>query len=98
MSDHRPPHLEFPTAGDRDAHEITCQEFVELVTEYLEGTLASTRLDLVEEHLVMCDWCVAYLQQMETTVDELRSLRDEAPAQPPDRLLAAIRARAGGAP
>ena len=79
------------------SRELTCQELVELVTEYLEGALAPTRLDLVEEHLVMCDWCVAYLQQMETTLDQLRSLRDEAPAQPPDRLLAAVRARAGGA-
>jgi predicted anti-sigma-YlaC factor YlaD len=94
VSDHRPPPPAPPPAVDLSAHEISCQEFVELVTEYLEGTLPPMRLDLVEEHLVMCDWCVAYLQQMETTLDGLRSLRDEAPPPPPDRLLAAVRARA----
>jgi predicted anti-sigma-YlaC factor YlaD len=96
VSGDRFPHPELPPDGDASAHEVTCREFVELVTDYLEGTLAPSALDLVEEHLVMCDWCGTYLQQMETTIERLRSLRDEAPAQPPDRLLAAVRARAEG--
>ena len=28
-------------------------------------------MELVEEHLVMCDWCKTYLEQMELTVESL---------------------------
>ena len=45
-------------------HEIICREFVELVTDYLEGALAPETVDLVEQHLVMCDWCRDYLGHM----------------------------------
>ena len=51
--------------------EVTCREFVELVTEYWEGALPEDRMELVEEHLVMCDWCKTYLEQMEATVAAL---------------------------
>ena len=44
--------------------EVTCREFVELVTDYWDGALPEHRLELVEEHLVMCDWCKTYLDQM----------------------------------
>jgi predicted anti-sigma-YlaC factor YlaD len=71
-------------------------EFVELVTDYLEGALDASSLDLVEEHLVMCDWCATYLDQMQATLDCLQSLRDaEPPPQPSERLIAAVRARMG---
>lgn len=40
--------------------EVTCQEFVELITDYFEGALTPRTLSQVEEHLVMCDWCVTY--------------------------------------
>ena len=45
--------------------EVTCREFVELVTDYWEGALPEERIELVEEHLVMCDWCKLYLDQIE---------------------------------
>ena len=43
--------------------EITCKDLVELVTPYLEDALDEPTLDRLEEHLVMCDWCVDYLEQ-----------------------------------
>ena len=52
-------------------HEVLCIEFVELVTEYLEGALPEERADLMEEHLVMCDWCKTYLDQVEATIDAM---------------------------
>jgi predicted anti-sigma-YlaC factor YlaD len=82
---------------DVTADEVTCMEFVELVTDYLEGALDGAALDLVEEHLVMCDWCVTYLDQVRSTLECLRSLRDgEREDQPSERLLAALWERAGG--
>ena len=51
--------------------EVTCQEFVELATDFLEGALPEDRADLVEEHLVLCVACKAYLDQLEATVKAL---------------------------
>jgi predicted anti-sigma-YlaC factor YlaD len=82
---------------ETSADEVTCREFVELVTEYLDGALTASALELVEEHLVMCDWCADYLHQMHSTLDCLSALRDAGEPGPPSaRLLAAVRARAGG--
>ena len=50
---------------------ITCQEVVELVTDYLEGDLdPATRAEL-EAHLALCDGCATYLQQMRETIRQL---------------------------
>jgi predicted anti-sigma-YlaC factor YlaD len=76
--------------------EVTCEQFVELVTEYFEGALHARTLSQVEEHLVMCDWCVTYLEQMEATIGALRELKDERSPEPPDSLLVALRARRDG--
>ncbi len=55
-----------PTAT---THELSCQELVELVTDYLEGALPPRdRLDF-ERHLVWCSWCRDYLEQMRTTIE-----------------------------
>ena len=48
----------------RAPNEMTCREFVRLVTEYLEGTLSLDDRTRFEHHLVFCTWCVDYLQQM----------------------------------
>ena len=73
--------------------EITCQQFVELITDYFEGALAPRTLNLVEEHLVMCDWCVTYLEQMQATIAALRELHEEPPSDPSESILAALRAK-----
>jgi len=63
----------------QEIDEVTCREFVELVTEYWEGALSEARLELVEEHLVMCDWCKTYLEQMEVTVESLTTTAEPEP-------------------
>jgi predicted anti-sigma-YlaC factor YlaD len=73
--------------------EVTCQQFVELVTELFEGVLPPHRLGQVEEHLVMCDWCVTYLEQMQATVNLLHTLVDPSPPEPPAMMLVALRAK-----
>ena len=70
-----PPH-DGHSAGEFSvtADEVTCQQFVELVTEYFEGALSRDTMSQVEEHLVMCDWCVTYVEQMQATIASLREL------------------------
>ena len=75
------------------ADEITCKQLVELVTDYFEGALPPRTLGQVEEHLVMCEWCVAYVEQMRATIDSLRNLRQSSSREPPDSLLGALRAK-----
>jgi anti-sigma factor RsiW len=74
--------------------EVTCRQFVELVTDYFEGALEARTLNQVEEHLVMCDWCVTYVEQIRATVDALGQLSDRTPPEPQDAVLAALRERA----
>jgi anti-sigma factor RsiW len=76
--------------------EISCQDLVELITEYLEDALdASTRARL-EAHLEGCAGCTAYLNQMRTTVRLLRAVRpDSFSLETFDRLLDVLRGRSG---
>lgn len=55
-----------------------------MITDYFEDALAPRSLERVEEHLVMCDWCVAYLGQIEATLDSLRELGSESEMVVPD--------------
>jgi anti-sigma factor RsiW len=48
---------------------MTCQELVELVTEYFEGALPETERARFEAHLAECPACELYLAQMRTTIE-----------------------------
>jgi anti-sigma factor RsiW len=55
---------------------MTCQELVELVTEYLEGTLSATDTQRFEEHIELCPMCQVHLEQLRLTVRELGRLQE----------------------
>ena len=61
--------------GDRE--EMTCRELVELVTEYLEGTLLGLDRKRLEAHLRECPHCEEYIAQMQRTVAVLGQLPPE---------------------
>ena len=50
------------------ADEMSCQELVELVTDYLEDVLAPPERGRFEAHLQRCDGCRTYVEQMRTTI------------------------------
>ena len=79
-----------------DTEALSCQELVELVTDYFEGALDTRALSQVEEHLVMCDWCRTYVEQVQATVAVLEQLPDVTPPDPPEVVLAALRTRRSG--
>ncbi|MBV9605957.1 MAG: zf-HC2 domain-containing protein [Solirubrobacterales bacterium] len=82
------------TAPREHVEEISCQEFVELVTDYFEGALGPRTQNRVEEHLVMCHYCETYAEQIRATMRALRALDDEPPAgEPSPAILAALRRR-----
>lgn len=47
---------------------LTCQQVVELVTDYLEGALSAADRRRFEDHLSGCDHCTEFLQQFRTTI------------------------------
>ena len=51
-----------------DIEAFSCQELVELVTDYLEGALSPGDLWRFEEHIAVCDACTEYLRQLRETI------------------------------
>jgi anti-sigma factor RsiW len=71
---------------------ITCQQVVELVTEYLEGALPAGEVARFEEHLELCDGCAWYVEQIRMTVDAVGRIDEsDVPAPTRDGLVAAFR-------
>ena len=58
--------------------ELTCQELVELVTEYLEEAMPSDDRRRFETHLQGCTGCRRYLDQMKQTIQLAGKLSEEA--------------------
>jgi anti-sigma factor RsiW len=71
---------------------LSCQELVELVTDYLEGALPDEDRAQFESHLAECVSCQTYLDQIRTTIELSGSLTPESiPPEAQDELLRAFR-------
>jgi anti-sigma factor RsiW len=57
--------------------ELTCQELVELVTDYVEGMLSARERARFERHIGGCPHCTIYLDQMRVTIRTLGRLPEE---------------------
>lgn len=53
---------------------LTCEEFVELVTAYLEGGLDADTTARFDDHLAVCPGCDTYVEQFRVTIRELGAL------------------------
>lgn len=51
------------------ARELDCNEIVELVTDYLEGAMDARTEAAFEEHLLICEGCRQYVEQVRRTID-----------------------------
>jgi anti-sigma factor RsiW len=68
---------------------MDCNELVELVTAYLDGSLPADRRSAVVEHLDECPGCERYVEQFRLTIALLGEMPDETLAAPArQRLLA----------
>jgi anti-sigma factor RsiW len=78
--------------------EMNCKELVDVITEYLEGTLPAEDRARFERHIAGCDGCQAYLDQMRMTIRALGHLPPESLSPEAERrLLDAFRGwREGG--
>jgi anti-sigma factor RsiW len=72
--------------------DLSCRELVELVTDYLEERLPPADRERFELHLVICDGCRAYLEQMRQVLRVAGRLEETSlGAAARDTLLAAFR-------
>ena len=72
--------------------EMSCQELVELVTDYLEGRLDERDRRRFDEHISRCGGCTAYLEQMRLTLRAVGALRvDDLEPRAVDELTRAFR-------
>jgi anti-sigma factor RsiW len=62
------------SAGDG----MTCRELVEVVSDYLEGRLSPVYTRRLEEHLLVCPYCVEYIAQMRRTIAALGELTEDS--------------------
>jgi anti-sigma factor RsiW len=77
-----------------DGTAISCQEVVEVITDYLEDRLSPEDGAIFEAHLALCDGCRWYLDQMRITIAAVGRIEDdEVPAELRDTVLAAFRNR-----
>jgi anti-sigma factor (TIGR02949 family) len=60
-----------------DPHDMSCQELVELLTEYLDDALGAVDRARLQAHLEVCIDCRAYVDQFRATVALSRRTHDE---------------------
>ena len=70
---------------------IVCQQWVELVTAYLDDALPRRLTRAIDRHLADCEHCTEYLGQMRRTIELTGHLRDDdVPAEVVDVLTRAF--------
>jgi anti-sigma factor RsiW len=57
---------------------LACNELVEMITDYLEGTLPPRQRARFDAHLDQCEGCRAYLEQMRLTIQTVGRIREDS--------------------
>lgn len=57
--------------------DMACQELVELVTAYLDGSLSRSDRRRFRAHISGCDHCTAYVEQMRLVIEATGSITED---------------------
>lgn len=79
--------------------DIRCDDAIELVTDYLDGALRAGDLAAFEAHLVHCDGCTVFVDQMRMTIHLTCATTGTGPEimlTDLDELVSRLRQRAAG--
>jgi anti-sigma factor RsiW len=72
--------------------DMACQELVELVTAYFDGSLSRSDRRRFRAHIRGCEHCTAYVEQMRQVIETSgRLTEDDLDPQARDELLEAFR-------
>lgn len=73
---------------------LTCQQLIEFLSDYLDGSLSLTQRAAFDMHLALCRDCRSYLHNFKTTIaagKQAFAVPDEVvPANVPEDLVQAI--------
>jgi predicted anti-sigma-YlaC factor YlaD len=75
------------TYGPDTYEELSCQELVELVTDYLEGAMPEELRLRFDRHVAECSGCRTYLEQMRLTIRATGALTVDAVTPEAERAL-----------
>jgi anti-sigma factor RsiW len=76
----------------RSVEPISCQEVVELVTDYLDGAMSPADVARFDHHLSLCEGCVFYVDQIRMTIAAVGRIGEAGvPPEVRDDLVAAFR-------
>jgi anti-sigma factor RsiW len=79
-------------AEHTSTEHVSCQQVVELVTDYLEQALPADEAALVEQHLNFCDGCVWYVDEIRSTIATVGRIDEaEVPPETREKLMTAFR-------
>ena len=67
--------------------QLSCQELVELVTDYLEDALSPGERARFEDHIGRCGKCTVYLEQMRLTIRMVGELTPETISSEAEQVL-----------
>ena len=76
------------------SNELSCQEMIEVVTDYLDDALPPDDRQRFERHLSYCAGCSAYVEQMRETIRQTGVVPREESLPPAlrERIVAQFRA------
>lgn len=60
-----------------DDDSLTCQEVVELITDYLENVLLAETRERLEEHVADCPGCETYIEQIRQIINTVHAIAEE---------------------
>ena len=74
-------------------NELSCQEMIEVVTNYLDGAMPSDERQRFEHHLSYCAGCGTYTDQMRETIRQTGAVPREESLPPAlrERIVAQFR-------
>ena len=74
--------------------DVQCREVVDVLTDYLEGALPAEERASLEQHLLLCQGCSRFVEQLRTSIALTGRLQEaDVPAQVMDRVLRMFRER-----
>jgi anti-sigma factor RsiW len=59
-------------------NDLACQEVVEIVSDYLDGTMTPADRRRFDAHLLGCPFCTEYVEQLRAVGGALRALAGES--------------------
>jgi len=60
-----------------EVEHLTCREFVDVLTDYLEDAVEPSARAEIERHIVICRGCSTYAEQMRITIRLLGRIAGE---------------------